>query len=293
LSWHTETETIRALFKLIRIPDSLFIALGIFLPGLLVRGLTGFRLEQLLAFFVVFFSAAGAFALDDYCDFEVDNENNRSDRPLMHGFLPRKLGLATGVVSVFIVVPLSLFLGPVVLAFVSANLLLFISYSLALEKVLFVKNVIIAYAYVATIVFGAIVVNVVLEPLVLYFALMGFIIGFAFEIMLDIGDVEGDKKLGITTIPSRFGVFRAAQASVALYSAIMILDLLPFFMMISPRLYMNYVFLILVLIPVASYFVVSKSLIKDQSKGQIARQKRRVYVTMIVGSIVYIIGVML
>ena len=58
--------------------------------------------------------------------------------------------------------------------------------------------------------------HAVLEPLIIYFALMGFIVGLSFEIMLDIADVEGDKKLGIETLAAKFGVESAAKVSAVL-----------------------------------------------------------------------------
>jgi 4-hydroxybenzoate polyprenyltransferase len=111
--------------------------------------------------------------------------------------------------------------------------------------------------------------------------------------MLDIGDVEGDKELGIETLSTRFEMKTAAQVSVVLYAAIMILDPLPRITMIDPRLYLDYVFLFLIFIPVVSYFFTSKSLMKDQSKSKIFQLKKRVFVTMQAGSIAYLIGVLL
>jgi len=162
-----------------------------------------------------------------------------------------------------------------------------------LKKVVIVKNVLVAYAYIATILLGSIVSDAVIELLILYFAIMGFIVGSAFEIMLDIGDAEGDKELGIETLSTRFGAKGAAQASVALYGIIMIMDPLPFFIIIDPRLYMDYVFFLLILIPVASYFFISKSLIRNQSKKNVFELKKRVFLTMQVGCMAYLIGVLL
>ena len=63
--------------------------------------------------------------------------------------------------------------------------------------------------------------------------------------------------------------------------------------MIDPHLYLDYAFLLLILIPVVSYFFISKSLIKDQSKKKVFQLKKRVFVTMQVGCAAYLIGVLL
>jgi len=286
-------EVFRSFYKLIRLDYSLFSGLGVFLSGLLAGDLYGFQLEYLVAFLIVFLSAVGSFAFNDYCDFEVDRRNNRSDRPLVLGLLSRKLALITGLVSFFLVIFLSLFLNLLAMTLVLFSLPLFVLYSLGLKKTFFVKNILIGYAYVATIFLGSLVSDGALELLIVYFAVMGFIVGLAFEIMLDIGDVEGDKELGIETLATRFGMKTAAQVSVVLYAAVMILDPFPFITMIDPRLYLDNVFLFLIFIPVVSYFFISKSLMKNQSKRSIFQLKKKVVVTMQIGSIAYLIGVLL
>lgn len=286
-------ELFQSFYRLIRLDYSLFSGLGVFLSGLLAGDLFEFQPEYLVAFLIVFLSAVGSFAFNDYCDFEVDKRNDRYDRPLVLGLLSKELALITGSVSFFLVILLSLFLNLLTMTLVLASLALFFLYSLGLKKIFLVKNVLVAYAYVATILLGALVSDGVLEPLIVYFALMGFIIGFAFEIMLDIGDIKGDKELGIDTLAARFGLKRAAKFCVALYAVIMILDPLPFFELIDPRLYVDYVFLFLIFIPVFSYFFTSRSLIKDQSKNTVFQLKKRVFVTMQVGCIAYLIGVLI
>lgn len=69
---------------------------------------------------------------------------------------------------------------------------------------------------------------------------MGFIVGLAFEIMLDIGDVKGDDVLDIETLSTRFVMRTAAFVSTVLYSTLLILDPLPFFVCIDARLYQDY-----------------------------------------------------
>jgi geranylgeranylglycerol-phosphate geranylgeranyltransferase len=277
----------------VRLEYSVFSGLAVFLSGVLAGDLTGFQLEYLTAFFVVLFSAVGAFAFNDYCDYEVDKRNVRSDRPLTSGLFPRRLALLIALATVSLAILLSLFLNLLAMVLVVASLLLLFLYSLGLKKLLLVKNVLVAYAYVATIFLGALVTDGVLEPLIVYFALMGFIVGLAVEIMLDIGDVEGDRVLGIVTVAARFGPRSAARVAAALYAVIMVLDPLPFLTMIAPSLYLDVVFLLLVSIPVTAYFFISRSLIGDQSRSTIFQLRNIVFVTMQAGCIAYLVGVLL
>ncbi len=287
-----QAKAVRAFSKLIRLDNSLFGAFAVFLSGVYAGDLRGFQGEYLIAFSIVFLSAVGAFAFNDYYDFEVDKKNRRHDRPLVSGLLSRRVALITGLASFSLILVLSLFLNLIAISFVLVSLPLFFIYSLGIKRIILVKNLLIAYAYVATILFGSLVCDAVLEPLIVYFATMAFIVGLALEVTLDVGDVEGDKELGIETISTKFGTERAAQLSVVLYGVIMILDPLPFFVMVDPRLYLDYAFLLLIFIPVVSYFFTSKSLIKDQSKKTIFQLKKRVFVTMQVGCIAYLIGVL-
>ena len=286
-------ETANAFFTLIRLDYSLFAALNVLLSGILAGDLRGLQLEYLIAFIIVFLTAAGSFAFNDYYDFEVDRRNRRPDRPLVLGLLSRSVALITASISFFAVILLSLFLNPLAVALILISVPLFVLYSFGLKRLLMVKNALIAYAFVATILLGSLVSDAILEPLIVYFALMGFIVGLAFEIMLDIGDVEGDDELGIKTVSTRFGVKTAALISVVLYSVIMIMDPLPFFVPIDSRLHLDYVFLVLILIPVVSYFFVSQLLLKDQSKQSVFQLKKRVFLTMQVGCTAYLIGVLL
>lgn len=285
-------ETLHAFSKLIRLEYSLFLAASVLLSGLLAGDLHGFQLEYLIAFFIVFLSAVGSFAFNAYYDFEVDKRNDRYDRPLVLGLLPRRVALMTGLVSFSLVLILSQLLNLLAMTLVLVSLPLFFLYNVGLKRMIYVNNALIAYAYVAIIFLGSLVSDAILEPLIVYFAAMGFIDGVAFEIMLDIGDVEGDEELGIKTLSTRFGVKTAAQVSALLYGSIMILDPLPFFVMIDPRLYQDYVFLGLILIPVVSYIFASKLLMKNQSKQNISQLKKRVFLIMQIGCMAYLIGVL-
>jgi len=124
------SKTIRAFANLIRIYYSLFSAFAVFLSGLLAGDLWGFQSEYLLAFLIVFLSAVGSFAFNDYYDFEVDKRNDRLDRPLVLGAIPRRMALVTSLVSLLLIVLLSLFLNQTAMSLVLCSMPLFFLYSL-------------------------------------------------------------------------------------------------------------------------------------------------------------------
>ena len=164
---------------------------------------------------------------------------------------------------------------------------------MGLKKKLYVKNSLIAYSYLSIIFLGSLIIDSYLEPLIIYYAIMGFIVGLANEIMFDIADVKGDNEQGIKTISTRFGTKRAAQISIFFYIVIIILDPLPFFLNIDPRLYLDYIFLILIIIPVIFYIILSRSLLKKQSRFKFLKMRGFVFFIMQFGSISYLLGVLI
>ena len=286
-------EKIKGFFKLIRIELCVFGTIGFFVSGILAGDLVGFQMEYLLGFLIIFLSEAGAFAINDYFDYEIDKNNNRRDRPLVLGLISRRTALITAFVLFLIVFILSLFLNNIATVIALISVPIFYIYSMGLKKKLLIKNLLIAYSYAITILFGSLVSDALLEPIIVYFAIMGFIVGLGSEIMFDIADIEGDKKLGINTIPNKFGLKIAAVISVILYSIIIVMDPLPFFIFIDSRLYFDLLFLILILIPVISYVFLSVSLLKNQSKENTLKLRKLIFVIMQIGTLAYLVGVLI
>jgi geranylgeranylglycerol-phosphate geranylgeranyltransferase len=281
------------LFKLVRLDISLFSSFGIILSGLLSGDLRSFQTEYLLAFLIVFLVAIGSFALNDYFDLEADKKNKRLDRPLVSKLISFKKVLGVGIISYVLAIILSFFLNQISSTLILSSIVLFFFYNIGLKKKVLVKNIIIAYAYVATIILGSIITDGIFETLILYFSLMGFIVGLAFEIMLDIGDIEGDEYAGIQTLSTKFGVKKASQVVVSLYSITLFLDPLPFILNIDSRLYLNPIFLVLIMLPVCSYVLVSRKLIQNQTKNNIFVLKKKVLLIMQLGCTAYLIGVII
>ena len=283
---------INGFLKLIRIELCLFGTIGFFVSGILAEDLIGFQSEYIVGFLIIFVSEAGAFAINDYIDYEIDVKNKRSDRPLVLGLISKKSALVIAIILLAINLILILFLNGIALILALISIPAFYIYSLGLKKLVIVKNILIAYSYAGTILFGSLVTDAILEPIIIYFALMGIIVGLGSEIMFDIADVEGDKELGVNSIPNKFGVKSAAKVSVVFYFIIIIMDPLPFFVLIDSRLYLDPLFLVLILIPVISYVFLSISLLKNQTKENTLKLRKLIFVIMLVGVLSYLIGVL-
>ncbi|WP_091689139.1 UbiA family prenyltransferase [Methanococcoides vulcani] len=159
-----------------------------------------------------------------------------------------------------------------------------------MKKVLLLKNISIAYYFMATIIFGTIVVDTVVEPLVQFYILMAFLVGIAFEIMADISDMEGDMQHRVQTIAWRVSPRSAAIISSLIFSVVFILDPLPYFVNLHPNLVHNTPFLLLIVPVAVVYLFISRSLMRDQPKNNVLKLRSRTIVLMQIGSLVYLIG---
>jgi len=282
---------LKPFLQLTRIEYSVFAAVAVVIAGFLAEDFVGSGSAYYFGFLVILFATMGTFAFNDYYDAQADNLNNRSDRPIVNGTIKRKDALGAGLILYAVALLLSLFINFVAVSFVIAHLFLYFLYSFAFKRMCIVKNVIIGYGFASAILFGTILSNLDIEPITLYFAAMSFIVGFAFEVMIDIGDVDGDKRCGVITIPVQFSKKAAAFVSVIPYFIIMVMDPLPFFIDIDPRLKGDLLFFVLILLPVAGYLYIVKSLLENQSTSNIARLKKITTKIMQVGTLVYLFGI--
>jgi 4-hydroxybenzoate polyprenyltransferase len=287
------TETIQAYLRLLRVDRAISAALAVLFAGLISRDLMGFQWEYLIACLVVLFSAFANFALNDYYDHENDRLNHREDRPLAQGDIPRRTAILFAVVSSAIALFLTLFLNPVLRLLILAGLPLSLSYHMGVKKIFILKNASIGLTNVGIILLGSLVTDSTIEPVILFYAVIGFFAGFSYEVMLDIADVEGDKVIGVETIPTRFGL-RAATWLVSLMSlGGVFVNLLPFFVNVDPRLYGDTLFLVLLMAPLFSRIRITRSLLADQSRENIFRLKRRVFRNIQLGCLCFLTGMLL
>ncbi len=112
------------------------------------------------------------FAFNDYLDFEVDGRNSRDDRLLVSGLLSKEAASFIGLASFSLTVLFSFFTNQLAKSIVFVSLPVFFLQYLGLQKKILVKNVSIAYALAATILFGLVISDAVFEFITVYFAVM-------------------------------------------------------------------------------------------------------------------------
>ncbi|MCG3260438.1 MAG: hypothetical protein H7644_11860, partial [Candidatus Heimdallarchaeota archaeon] len=103
-------------------------------------------------------------------------------------------------------------------------------------------------------------------------------------------DIEGDKVQRVKTFPNKFGTKTAAILSIFTYFVIIVLDPLPFYVFIDSRFYLDYVFLALICMPILGYIFLSISLYKNQTKENILKLRKLIFLVMQIGTIAYLVG---
>jgi 4-hydroxybenzoate polyprenyltransferase len=286
-------EKLRSFTRLIRLERAVSAVFGVIFTGVIVGDLVALQPEYILACLVVFFSAIANFALNDYSDIEIDRVNHRLDRPLAQGQIKPRTALKISIASSVLALALSLLLIPIPRLMTFICLPLSLAYNFGLKKHILLKNSFTGLANVGVALMGALVSDALLEPLAIYIAVIGFFFSLSYEIMLDIADIEGDRTLGIETLPTRFGSRNAAWLSILIGAGAVLANSFPFFILVDPRLFGDHLFLALTLLLVVNRLRISRSLLDDRSPENIFHLKKRLFRNLQLGGLCYLIGFLL
>lgn len=247
---------IKAIWELMRLEHGVMIAIAILIGSLVAlkgQGLPPFD-KFILTFFTALFLEASTFALNDYCDLEIDKKNKREDRPLVRGDISPKSALYL----FFILFPLGIIcsyfvnLACFIIALITA--LLAILYDTKMKKIKLVGNFYIAYVMAIPFIFGGVAVAAKdtlffeIPPAIYIIALIAFLAGSGREIMKDVMDFEGDKEKGVKSFPKYIGPRGSNILAAFFYIIAIALSFLPFFMERFGIYYQNYYYLAFVFI---------------------------------------------
>jgi 4-hydroxybenzoate polyprenyltransferase len=263
---------------------------GVILTGIIVNDISMIDWNYVIACIAVFFSALANFALNDYQDIEIDRINKRQDRPLVNGTINPNNALGVTLVSTLIAGIFALQMMPIPRNLIMLGLPVSLLYNIHLKKYLIFKNMFTGLANVGVILLGSLVVDNVVEPIAYYISVIGFFFSISYEVMLDIADVEGDKAMAVDTVPVKFGKKNAAYLSIFIGVFSVLANTLPFFIKVDARLFRDYLFLILIIIPILNRLLISRNLLHDQSAENIYLLKKKTFRNLQLGGLCYLIG---
>jgi len=147
--------------------------------------------------------AAGANAINDAFDIDIDRIN-RPDRPLPRGALtPHDAWWMWLILSIAALI-INLFLNLVALLIVVLSIILLYFYSARLKRKVLIGNLVIGLMTGMAFIYGGVVVGRMDHAIVP--AVFAFFVNLARELLKDIEDMEGDRKENAITLPVKYGV---------------------------------------------------------------------------------------
>ena len=197
----------------------------------------------LLAFASVFFICAGGMLINDFFDIETDKINKPQKWKVTKKY--RNLLIIFSLLFFGSGICISLFLGINAFFLAFLNSLFLILYSWKLKRIVFLKNVIVAYLVASVFLYGGIISQ---NPTPIVFSLLAFVSNIGREIIKDVEDAEGDKKANIKTLAVAIGKFEASIFSISFTLCSIALAPLPYLLGIFGDAY-----LLLVLPSVVSF----------------------------------------
>jgi geranylgeranylglycerol-phosphate geranylgeranyltransferase len=131
-----------------------------------------------------------------------------------------------------------------------------------------------------------------INPAIYTIALIAFVAGSGREIMKDVMDFEGDKKLGVKSFPKYIGERKSNILAGVFYIIAVILSLMPFFMEEYSIYYLNYYYLILVFITDVMLLSTAIHLIVKK-KPHMKLYRKISLVAIFIGLLAFLIGAIL
>lgn len=190
----------------------------------------------LLTIAVIWVCTGGGNALNDYCDSEID-KINRPKRPIPMGLVSKKGAL---IFSTLLFISSLLFAIPIwdlqVAIVLGIALFFLITYSLFFKMRVFVGNLIVSLILGMAFLFGTIIFGDILKGIV------PFLLAFAFtlirEMVKDMQDVEGDRALGVNTLPMKYGINTSKHLVTIFTFLLMIGAIFPYILNVYGKFYL-------------------------------------------------------
>ena len=184
-------------------PLNILAAIISILLSSIITQYNGPSVNIIYATLVVIFFTAGANTLNDFFDYEIDMVN-RPNRPLSSGKVTKNYALIYSIlyfiIGLFFAYQLN-YSSKIVSIFISFPLLILYNYNL--KGYPLIGNIVVALILSLTFVFSGYVFNNI-TPMIIP-SILAFGLTLIREIIKDIADIKGDRKVGLKTFPIIFG----------------------------------------------------------------------------------------
>lgn len=273
---------LKALAKLTRIDHGLFLVIAVLIGQIVTLGSPPNLRILSLSIFTPILISAGAFALNDYTDYEADKKNERTDRPLVTGELNRKTALYLSSlllplgVAVSYPINVSSFLIALIFAIISYE------YAIVLKKIPLIGNLSIAASMTIPFIYGSLNVSTYVPTPIWILGTMAFLSGTGREIVKSIQDMKGDREQNRKTLPIKIGKKPSGYLAIILTLIAILIIPVPFFYL--PPYLGSHLYLALVTLS-ALFFFIS---IKNIFKAQYPRFRKNTWIAICLGLIAFL-----
>jgi len=291
---------IKAIWELMRLEHGVMIFLAILIGSIVALEGTGLPTwdKFILTFFTALFLEASTFALNDYYDFEIDKINKRTDRPLVRGDISPKTALYLFGVFFPLGILCSFFVNQTCFVIALITALLAILYDAKMKKIKLIGNFYIAYVMAIPFIFGAAAViktntfSINIHPSIFIIALIAFLAGSGREIMKDVMDFDGDKEKGVRSFPKYIGQRKSNILAALFYIIAIALSFLPFMMDKYGVYYLNYYYLLPIMLTDTMLLTTSFQLI-FKKKPHLKIYRKFTLVAIFIGLVAFLIGALI
>ena len=196
--------------------------------------------------------AAGANAINDYYDIDIDKVN-KPNRPIAAGEISPHQGFVFSLILFFLGIVFACLVNWIALIISIFSAILLYLYSYKLKRTVLWGNISVSLLTALAFIYGGVAVNRITYSLIP--AIFSFFYHLGREIIKDIEDIEGDRADKILTLPIKRGEKIAMQTASWIYVFLIVLTVLPYLLNIFGIYYLLTVILIVDL--VVGYVLVS------------------------------------
>ncbi|MGZ4935919.1 MAG: UbiA family prenyltransferase [Halobacteriota archaeon] len=229
------------------------------------------------AFIAVFLITGGGNVVNDYFDVDIDRINKPA-RPLPTGLITQSRALVYAGALLLVGTILASFINPICFVIAALNSALLILYSWRLKRSALMGNLLVGYLTGSVFLFGGASVYAFYVPAALFVSATFAITSR--EIVKDIEDIAGDRRMGATTLPIRYGIPLSRRAAALFMLIAVAVSPIPFIISAFGFTYLGIVVVADVVLLAAAAF----------SWTSAARSARYMKYGMVLVLIAYIIG---
>ncbi|GIK61528.1 MAG: geranylgeranylglycerol-phosphate geranylgeranyltransferase [Ignavibacteriota bacterium] len=278
------TEKLTTLVKLCRPVNFIITFISVIVASIICSQGTLPNQKIFLAAFVAAIVLASGNIYNDITDIEID-KINRPDRPLPSGKIKSNEAYILYFFYTAIAVGCSFFLDSIASIIVLFSILLLIIYSKILKRIPILGNFTIALLAGLVFIFGGVVVDNPAAAIIP--AVFAFLINLIREIVKDMEDIDGDKKVGIKTFPIAFGYQKSKYLILILSFILILFTLYPFI----TKIYKIEYFVIVMVFVNSLIIYCLKILFQDQSVKNLRKVSNLLKISMVIGLFAIYLGV--